>query len=63
MAKKNINKIPKDILKKIASIKGSEVVVGCAVKFKAEDIASGRLKNLGITLNDDGLKFPASIVP
>lgn len=63
MAKRNINKVPKDILKKITSIKGSGIVAGCAVKFKAEALVSGRLKNLGVTLTDEGLKLPSSVVP
>lgn len=63
MAKKNIIKIPKDLLKKIDGIKSNEIVAGCAVKFKAEDLSSGRLKHLGITLTDKGLEVPSSIVP
>jgi hypothetical protein len=63
MAKKNINKIPPIILKKLGTIKEGEVVAGCAVKFKADDLASGRLKHLGITLTDKGLNLPTSIVP
>lgn len=63
MAKKNINKIPEDILKKIDGIKGNEIVAGCAVKFKAEDLVSGRLKHLGITLTGKGLEIPSSVVP
>lgn len=63
MAKKNINKVPQDLLKKITGIKGTEVVAGCAVKFKAEDLSSGRLKHLGISLADEGLKIPSSIIP
>ncbi len=63
MAKKNINKIPQDILKKIESIATNEVIVGCAVKFKAQDLASGRLDHLGITLTDKGLEIPESIIP
>lgn len=63
MAKKNLNKIPRDILEKIGRIESDEVVAGCAVKFKAQDLASGKLSHLGITLTDEGLKLPASIIP
>jgi hypothetical protein len=38
-------------------------VAGCAVKFKAADLAAGRLKHLGITIGPDGLKVPPSVVP
>ena len=63
MAKKNINKIPQDIYKKIEAIKGNEIVAGCAVKFKAEDLALGKLKHLGITLTGEGLKTPSAVIP
>lgn len=63
MAKKNINKIPQDLLKKIKGIEEREVIVGCAVKFKAEDLFAGKLKHLGIILTDEGLKIPSSIIP
>lgn len=61
--KKNINKIPKSIYEKLETIANEEVVVGCAVKFKKEDILSGRLSNLGIKLDKNGLQFPSSIIP
>lgn len=63
MAKKNIHKIPQDLLKKLESISSNEIVVGCAVKFKAEDLTSGRLRHLGVSLTDGGLSLPASTVP
>lgn len=63
MAKKNIYKIPGQILKKLETIDGKEVIVGCAVKFKAEDLASGELKHLGIVLTEKGLNLPTSIIP
>jgi len=63
MAKHNIYKIPKNILKKIEIIKSNEIVAGCAVKFKAQDLSSGRLKHLGISLTNEGLKILSSIIP
>ncbi len=63
MAKKNINKIPKNVLEKLETIRAKEIVAGCAVKFKAEDLTAGRLKHLGITLTEKGLELPASIIP
>jgi len=61
--KKNLNKIPDIINKKIGEISGQQIVAGCAVKFKAEYIASGKLAHLGITLTDKGLNVPSSVIP
>ena len=55
--------MPESFRTKLKVIKGNEVVAGCAVKFKAADLAAGRLKHLGITLDPDGLKVPPSSVP
>ncbi len=63
MARKNLNKIPPDLMRKVGSISGDEVVVGCAVKFKAQDLVSGRLKHLGIALTERGLEVPTSVIP
>jgi hypothetical protein len=61
--KKNLRKIPNDINEKIKSIKGDEIVVGCAVKFKIDTIASGKLKHLGIEITPEGLRIPKSLIP
>ena len=62
--KKNIRKIPEDILTKLKSINTNEIVVGCAVKFKANELASGRLRHLGIELTEHGLLVPLiSLLP
>lgn len=63
MPKKNLNKIPKDIIAKISRIDNGNIIVGCAKKFKADYLLSGGLNHLGIFLNDSGLTFPASIIP
>lgn len=63
MAKKNIYKIPKGILKNLDKIQGNEIIAGCAVKFKAEDLSLEKLKHLGVMLTDEGLKLPTSVVP
>jgi hypothetical protein len=63
MQKKNIHKIPQSIHERMRNITSDEIVAGCAVKFKAQDLASGRLKHLGIVLANDGLKLPLSIIP
>jgi hypothetical protein len=61
--KKHLRRIPDDILTKLKAIKGNEIVVGCAVKFKTDTLAAGRLKHLGITLGQDGLKVPPAALP
>ncbi|MBU1557465.1 hypothetical protein KKC45_00700 [Patescibacteria group bacterium] len=61
--KKNIQKIPKDIYAKLETIDNNEIVVGCAIKFKANELISGKLAHLGIELNSDGLQIPTEIIP
>jgi hypothetical protein len=61
--KKNLRKIPDEILSKIKTIKGKNIVVGCAVKFKANDLIEGRLRHLGIVLTPEGLQLPSHILP
>ena len=63
MAKKNINKTPKEIYEKIKTISGNEFIAGCAIKFKAEDLVSGKLAHLGITLTPEGLQMPTAFMP
>lgn len=61
--KKHLRKTPADILAKVKSIKGNEVVVGCALKVKGESLAAGHLKHLGIELNASGVTFAPAVVP
>lgn len=61
--KRNIRKIPKDISEKIKTLYNNGVIVGCAGRFSAEDLESGKLSNLGITLDQSGLYLENSIIP
>lgn len=61
--KKNLRRIPQDIYAKLKTIKGNEIMVGCAVKFKANALLSGSLKHLGISLTPQGVQFPPAIIP
>ncbi len=61
--KKNIRKTPIEVIQKLRTMKSKEVVVGCAIKFKAAVLSSGRLKHLGVTLTSKGLLLPISIIP
>lgn len=61
--RKNINKIPETIYKKLETITSNEIVVGCAIKFRKEDILSGEFSGIGIKLDQNGLQFPLSVIP
>lgn len=61
--KKNFQKIPIEITQKLREIKSSEVVVGCAVKYKSETLVNGRLAHLGIMVSKKGLVAPPSVIP
>src|ERR1017187_3466308 len=61
--KKNLRRIPQDIYAKLKTIKGNEIMVGCAVKFKADALLSGSLKHLGISQTPQGVQFPPAIIP
>lgn len=61
--KKNIQKIPKDIYAKLETIKENDVVVGCAIKIKKQDIIAGKFEHLGIVLTSQGLTIPSSLLP
>jgi hypothetical protein len=61
--KKNLRQIPADILAKVKLIKGNEIAVGCALKIKAEALAAGGFKHLGIELGPSGVTFPPTVVP
>jgi hypothetical protein len=61
--KKNLRKIPDEILAKVKTIQTSEVVAGCAVNFRADALVGGRLSHLGVELTPQGLRVPASTLP
>lgn len=61
--KSKLRKIPGVILEKVKTLSRNEIVVGCAVKFKASDLAAGALKHLGIEITPQGLQLPDSVLP
>lgn len=61
--KKNLRKIPAEILGKLRTMKTNEIVAGCAVMYQAEVLLAGRLRHLGISIAPEGLVVPHSIVP
>lgn len=52
--RKNIRKIPSEILSKINKIKNNKVVVAAKRAYAIEHIRNGQLKHLGITIAPDG---------
>lgn len=61
--KKNINKIPDSIVKKLKNLRDRDIVVACARKFSADSIRSGVLSHLQIELQGEGLHYPERIIP
>ena len=61
--KRNLRKIPEHLIAKLKSMKAGEVVAGCAVKFKADELKSGCIAHLGVTLDKKGLHLSDSIIP
>ena len=61
--KKNIRKIPKEILIKLQQIKTDDIVAACSAKFKASELMAGLLSHLNIELTSEGLKAPSLIIP
>jgi hypothetical protein len=61
--KKNLRKIPADVIVKLRTIKSNEIVVGCAKKYPASALLKGALHHLGIHLTEKGLVLPKSIIP
>lgn len=61
MPKRNLLKIPKNILDRIRSYDQDDVVVACVKLLKPEDIAN--YSHLGIELENGQLKLPESFVP
>ena len=63
MAKKNFRQIPDRISNKANQLTGNNLIVSSLVTFSAADIRSGKLNHLGITLDNTGLQYPATIIP
>jgi hypothetical protein len=61
--KKNINKIPESVVKKLKSLSGRDIVVACARQFSADSIRKGALNHLQIELKEDSLHYPERILP
>lgn len=61
MAKKNLLKIPKNILNRVRSYDQDDVVIACVKSLKSEDIL--RYSHLGLSMEHGELKLPNPAVP
>jgi hypothetical protein len=61
--RKNLNKIPEQVIAAIAAIPGSEVVVATVFKVSQADLLCGRYRNLGLGFENDALVFELIFVP
>jgi len=63
MTRKNLLKIPINIIEQIRSKPNEEWVVGCARTFTRQEITEGCLSHLGVTLTGGILQVPPSAMP
>ncbi|RPJ76641.1 MAG: hypothetical protein EHM20_07190 [Alphaproteobacteria bacterium] len=61
--KKNLRKIPPEILEKVKNISSRYLVVSATKKYKTGQLFGGILLHLGVSLDEKGLHFPKYIVP
>ncbi len=61
--KKNVRTVPQVVRTKLRSLRGRDIVAGCAMQFSAKAIRDGALAHLQIELREDGLHLPERIVP
>lgn len=63
MAKKNFRAIPERILNKTKSINSRYLVVSSLLTITKDEINKGLFNHLNISFKNNGLQFPASIIP
>lgn len=61
--KKNLRKVPREVLARLRQIEDDSIVVACSVEFKQADLRKGILRHLGVRLTADGLNFAPRVVP
>lgn len=59
----NLLKIPRTVRSELTRIKSNAIVVGCAAKYKSEDLSAGCLKHLGVSLTEQGLQLSGPTLP
>jgi len=60
---KNYRAVPERITAKLTTIKSTSVVVACLLKLSKAGIKGGKFAHLGITLKNDELHYPKSVIP
>jgi hypothetical protein len=63
MPKKNIRKIPEAVRRRLPTLVGNEIVAACLRTFSASALRDGQLRHLGISLSNNGLEVPSSVLP
>jgi len=63
MPKKNLLKIPQNILYKVKNSNSKHFVAGCLKTYSKKEIQDGSLKHLDIIFADDKLSFPNEKIP
>ena len=61
--KKNLLKIPKDLLAKVGGLDGDDVVAACVRRIPKAQIERGDYEKLGIRFVDGELAYPVSMLP
>jgi hypothetical protein len=63
MPKKNLRKVPPNIMKKVHNIENQYIVVGILKNFDRNSILEGHLSHLDITLDETSLIVPSEVMP
>jgi hypothetical protein len=61
--KKNIIKIPPNIIMRIKSLKKDAFIAGCALRIKTEDIQAGKWQHLGIGWSNGRVSYAPHVLP
>jgi len=61
--KKNIRKIPPNILAQAKRLASNDIVAVCSIQYSAQRLRDGILGHLGIVLSDTGLSIPEPLLP
>lgn len=60
---KNYRKVPDSVTAKLKTIKSTSVVASCVRKLPKQDIKAGKFAHLGISLKNDNVDYPNSVMP
>jgi hypothetical protein len=63
MPKKNLLKLPPFVRNQLKQVGNGPIIAACSRVHSAQELMSGQLKHLDVTLTGDRLSFPASVIP